>query len=192
MTPTTIDSGIDATQDRVQELMRANDKLQQVNAELSDARDKLIQSEKLASIGQLAAGVAHEINNPIGYIFSNFGTLEKYLADLFAMLTAYEAAEPAVDTNVARVIRRAFHPRAGKLARDQEKLWKTAQALVPAPGPGAWAFNQGIMELGAVICTARVARCGECPVVKSCSTGRRTLKGGAARPRPARSHRTAR
>ena len=86
----------EVTHDRVQALLRANDQLKQVNAELSVARDKLVQAEKLASIGQLAAGVAHEINNPIGYIFSNFGTLEKYLADLFSMLTAYEAAEPAL------------------------------------------------------------------------------------------------
>ncbi|MEY2687765.1 MAG: hypothetical protein RL375_1963 [Pseudomonadota bacterium] len=60
---------------------------------LQIAKDQLIQSEKLASIGQLAAGVAHEINNPVGYVFSNFGTLEKYLADLFRMLGAYEQAE---------------------------------------------------------------------------------------------------
>ncbi|MBC8055771.1 MAG: ATPase [Rhizobiales bacterium] len=68
----------------------------QLNSRLSEAQDKLMQSEKLASIGQLAAGVAHEINNPIGYIFSNFGTLEKYLADLFRMLDAYEKAETAL------------------------------------------------------------------------------------------------
>ncbi|OIP15861.1 MAG: ATPase [Comamonadaceae bacterium CG_4_10_14_3_um_filter_60_42] len=66
-----------------------------LNAKLSKAQEHLIQSEKLASIGQLAAGVAHEINNPIGYIFSNFGTLENYLTDLFRMLDAYEAAESA-------------------------------------------------------------------------------------------------
>ncbi|MES2091384.1 MAG: ATP-binding protein [Pseudomonadota bacterium] len=65
----------------------------QLHEELADAQSKLIQSEKLASIGQLAAGVAHEINNPIGYIFSNFGMLEKYLASLFKMLQAYEEAE---------------------------------------------------------------------------------------------------
>jgi two-component system NtrC family sensor kinase len=78
------------------ELLHANEELKELNARLSDAQDKLMQSEKLASIGQLAAGVAHEINNPIGYIFSNFGTLEKYLADLFEMLGAYEEAETAL------------------------------------------------------------------------------------------------
>lgn len=86
----------DAAQHRVQELLRANEELMQLNAKLSDAQDKLMQSEKMASIGQLAAGVAHEINNPIGFIFSNFGTLERYLADLFEMLTAYEEAEAAL------------------------------------------------------------------------------------------------
>ena len=78
---------------QVHELLQANDELKVLNAKLSATQDKLVQSEKLASIGQLAAGVAHEINNPIGYIFSNFGTLEKYLDDLFTMLSAYEAAE---------------------------------------------------------------------------------------------------
>lgn len=79
---------------QVQELLQANEELKVLNAKLSATQDKLVQSEKLASIGQLAAGVAHEINNPIGYIFSNFGTLEGYLAQLFQMLAAYEAAEP--------------------------------------------------------------------------------------------------
>ncbi len=86
----------DAMDDRVRELLRANEELKQLNARLSDAQDKLMQSEKLASIGQLAAGVAHEINNPIGFIFSNFTTLERYLGDLFQMLQAYEEAEAAL------------------------------------------------------------------------------------------------
>jgi len=61
--------------------------------QLSATKDQLVQSEKLASIGQLAAGVAHEINNPIGFVFSNMGTLEGYLASLFTILDAYESAE---------------------------------------------------------------------------------------------------
>ena len=59
------------------------------------ARDQLVQAEKLASIGQLVAGLAHEINNPMGFIFSNFEILEKYLASVFSMLAAYQEAEPS-------------------------------------------------------------------------------------------------
>lgn len=74
-------------------LLSRNTELNELNIKLSKAQEHLVQSEKLASIGLLAAGVAHEINNPLGYIFSNYGTLEKYLADLFDMLAVYESAE---------------------------------------------------------------------------------------------------
>ncbi len=61
---------------------------------LEEAHNQLLQSEKMASIGQLAAGVAHEINNPIGYVNSNLGTLRGYVESLLAVVEAYEAAEP--------------------------------------------------------------------------------------------------
>ena len=51
---------------------------------------QLLQSEKLAAIGQLAAGIAHEINNPIGFVNSNLNTLNGYIDDLFAMLDGYD------------------------------------------------------------------------------------------------------
>jgi signal transduction histidine kinase len=51
-----------------------------IEQKLDDVSSRLHQSEKLASLGQLAAGVAHEINNPIGYVSSNLNTLQKYLA----------------------------------------------------------------------------------------------------------------
>jgi two-component system NtrC family sensor kinase len=90
------------TPEQVQRLVRANDELTELNRRLSAAQDQLMQSEKLASIGQLAAGVAHEINNPIGYVFSNFGTLEKYMVDLFRMLQAYQDAEAGLGDAPAR------------------------------------------------------------------------------------------
>jgi A/G-specific adenine glycosylase len=89
---------------------------------------------------------------------------------------AYERATPAIDTNVARVIRRAFHPRLARRGRER-RLWETGAALVPRrDGAAAWGFNQAIMELGALICTARVARCGECPVSGVCATGRQRAR----------------
>jgi signal transduction histidine kinase len=75
------------------QLLRRNQELTELNAKLSMAQEQLIQSEKLASIGQLAAGVAHEINNPISYVFSNFGTLQCYITDLLRVLVLYEASE---------------------------------------------------------------------------------------------------
>jgi len=89
---------------------------------------------------------------------------------------AYEVVTPAVDTNVARVIRRAFHPRLPKSGAER-RLWETGAILVPRRGASAWSFNQAIMELGALICTARVAHCSRCPVRTACKTGR----GGGGR-----------
>lgn len=88
---------------RTAELTKRNSELNLLNAKLVTAQEHLVQSEKLASIGQLAAGVAHEINNPIGYIFSNYGMLETYLGSLFEMLSAYEGAEKSCgDPNVIK------------------------------------------------------------------------------------------
>jgi A/G-specific adenine glycosylase len=89
---------------------------------------------------------------------------------------AYERPTPAVDTNVARVLRRAFHPRLGPKARER-RLWETAERLLPRRGPTAWTFNQAIMELGALVCTARVAHCQACPVRRACATGRKGERG---------------
>lgn len=86
---------------------------------------------------------------------------------------AFELAEPAIDTNVARVLRRAFHPRVRTGAAGNRQLWDTAKALVPRAGNTAWTTNQALMELGALICTARVMRCEICPVRKQCWTGSR-------------------
>lgn len=61
------------------ELSERNDELVETLNRLKVTQTKLIQQEQLAGIGQLAAGVAHEINNPLGFVISNFKTLEEYI-----------------------------------------------------------------------------------------------------------------
>src|SRR5687768_6381967 len=78
---------------------------------------------------------------------------------------AYERRAPLVDTNVARVLRRVFAPRLDPhSARGQQTLWTIAETVLPRTGRASWTHNQAIMELGALVCTARVARCEACPV----------------------------
>ena len=82
---------------RLEKIASLNVQLMAANKQLAQVHGQLLQSEKMASIGLLAAGVAHEINNPIGYVNSNLGTLEKYLADIFALMNKYEQAETLMD-----------------------------------------------------------------------------------------------
>ncbi|MEW5944525.1 MAG: PAS domain S-box protein, partial [Pseudomonadota bacterium] len=84
-----------------EELRASHAELQQAYRRLEEAQSHMLQSEKMASIGQLAAGVAHEINNPIGYVSSNLGMLEKYLAEMLTLLDAYEKAEAEPAENPA-------------------------------------------------------------------------------------------
>jgi PAS domain S-box-containing protein len=75
------------------ELLQRFNEVSELNAELKQAQQQLVQSEKLASIGQLAAGVAHEINNPIGFVQSNLGSLERYFEQIMALLEGYQEGE---------------------------------------------------------------------------------------------------
>ena len=75
---------------REQDLHDRHIELEQVYARVKQTQSQLLQSEKMASIGQLAAGVAHEINNPIGYVHSNLSTLQSYAHELLSLLAAYE------------------------------------------------------------------------------------------------------
>lgn len=80
---------------------------------LEEAHNQLLQSEKLASIGQLAAGVAHEINNPIGFVNSNLGTLNNYVDDLLRIVDLYEsgrhllASDPELHRRIMDVCKKA-------------------------------------------------------------------------------------
>ncbi|MBV7497676.1 hybrid sensor histidine kinase/response regulator [Pseudomonas sp. PDM24] len=84
---------------RTDQFKQASEALQREIDERKQLESQLVQSEKLASLGQLAAGVAHEINNPIGFISSNLGALDGYFKQLQDMLDAYREAENAIGSS---------------------------------------------------------------------------------------------
>lgn len=74
---------------RTKLLKKANLRLVNLVKNLKNTQTTMVQQEKLASIGQIAAGVAHEINNPTGFIMSNLGTLSGYIEDIIQIVSSY-------------------------------------------------------------------------------------------------------
>lgn len=84
---------------------------------------------------------------------------------------AYEKRAALVDTNVARVLHRVFVPHvAPKSGKGLKVLWNVAEQLLPRTGKLTWTHNQALMELGALVCSARAPRCRECPVKRVCAS----------------------
>jgi two-component system, NtrC family, sensor kinase len=79
--------------DLQKELVGKNNKLDKTLARLKTTQSQILQAEKMASIGQLAAGVAHEINNPIGFISSNLDALNDYMTDFDTLLQHFQKLE---------------------------------------------------------------------------------------------------
>ena len=77
---------------RTEQLRVANEELQAAYRDLQTTQMQLVQREKMASLGQLVAGVAHELNNPIGFVFSNVSTLDDFVRRLRSMLDEYRGA----------------------------------------------------------------------------------------------------
>jgi two-component system, NtrC family, sensor kinase len=82
------------------ELYGSNKALQKSYEKLKNQKSQLLHQEKLASIGQLSAGIAHEINNPSGFIKSNLTTLQHYIADVFEAMSAYKSFIEKIEADI--------------------------------------------------------------------------------------------
>ena len=81
----------------INDLKQSHKKLEQLNSKIKRHQAMLVQQEQLASIGQLAAGVAHEINNPVGFIKSNLGTINDYVDIMKTLIFKYQAYKSAAE-----------------------------------------------------------------------------------------------
>ncbi len=81
-------------QDRTQELNQKNKDLSQTLEELKRTQAQLIQTEKMSGLGQMVAGVAHEINNPVSFIYGNLAPASEYVQDLLNLIALYQEHYP--------------------------------------------------------------------------------------------------
>ncbi len=91
-----VDSVAAQVAERTVELARTNAELKQTLADLQNAQLQIVQNEKMASLGNLVAGVAHEINNPIGFLNGSINNAQDYTQDLLDYLALYQQHHPQV------------------------------------------------------------------------------------------------
>ncbi|MBE9011511.1 AAA family ATPase, partial [Pseudanabaenaceae cyanobacterium LEGE 13415] len=91
---------------RTQELRQKNQSLSKALKELKHAQTQLIQSEKMSSLGQMVAGIAHEINNPITFIHSNLTPATNYFQDLLDLIRLYQSEYPTPTPDIESAIER--------------------------------------------------------------------------------------
>lgn len=92
--------------ERTEELRNANEQLNVAMVELKDAQTQLVESEKMASLGQLTAGIAHEINNPINFVKSNVKPLRMDIDDLLGVIDAYSALHTTTPDKMAEALKK--------------------------------------------------------------------------------------
>ncbi len=126
-----------ALQQRVDELVVLNHKLSQTQLQL-------LQSEKMASVGQLASGVAHEINNPIGFVKSNLSTLATYVDNLLHIVQAYEQVEGELGASAAAAFE-AVHRRKQEL--DYDYLANDLAQLIEESRDGVQRVSKIVLDL---------------------------------------------
>ncbi|MBD2576837.1 cache domain-containing protein [Oscillatoria sp. FACHB-1406] len=136
--------------ERTEELQQRNQELTLAFKELETARDELVQSEKMAALGQLVAGVAHEINTPLGAIQSSAGNMNKFLEQTFKQLPdLLRSLSPEVETLFFALLNRAQNQESSYSAREERKFRRAlARDLEAENIDKADSFADALVDIG--------------------------------------------
>lgn len=134
-------------EDKSRELYLANQELTEALGKLHTTQAQLVQNEKMASIGQMAAGVAHEINNPIGFIASNLGSLRQYVVDLKRVLAADNTLIDACEVEDERVRAAVTDARTARREVDLDFILEDLENLVDESLGGADRVKKIVADL---------------------------------------------
>lgn len=132
-------------------LARERDRLADANRQLVETRSRLLASERMASIGQLAGGVAHEINNPLAFLGTNLNTLAEYLDDVLAVVDAYAAREALIAQNASALA----SLRAVKEAKTLDLVRRDAASLIAESRAGVQRVKRIVQDLATFARTDR-------------------------------------
>ncbi|MCB6184598.1 PAS domain S-box protein [Leeia sp. TBRC 13508] len=122
-------------------LLKEQEEQRKLIQQLEHTQSQLLQSEKMAAIGQLAAGVAHEINNPTGFVASNLNTLGKYFLDIQKLIDEYQEAEKQLPADIQASLVKA------KKTVDLEFLLEDISALLTESKDGIQRVKHIVQDL---------------------------------------------
>ena len=135
-------------EDKSRELFLAKEKVREQYDSLQATQGQLVHSEKMASVGQLAAGVAHEINNPVGFVTSNVQTLTEYIKVYHGLLDSYsEYAEVCESGDTARAAKLKQEIDDTKEKQDLEYLVEDTADLLRESGDGLVRVREIVQNL---------------------------------------------
>lgn len=114
-----------------EELQAMNEAMEETIAELRSTQAQLIQSEKMASLGQLTAGIAHEINNPINFVYAGVDNLKQSLSEIYQVLAHYEHIEKVQNIEQITLALAAMKDIKQSLfyQENKENIWLTLQSI---------------------------------------------------------------
>jgi signal transduction histidine kinase len=130
----------DMVRQRTMELEKSHDALKKAYLDLQNTQDQLVQTEKMASLGQLVAGIAHEIKNPLNFIYGNTGFLSDYVQKLEKMLQRLEEL-PSLSENDRAEVERLKH------ANNYDFIKEDLRILIDNFSEGARRINNIVSDL---------------------------------------------